>query len=127
MKPSSALVTDATFGLGEAAAKMLAVQGWREIIVTGCSLARAKETAAQLAAVPPASLIPGMNQTPEIAARRHLQAPEFGTDVSGEFFASAQGKLTGPIEEMRHPHFHDRARQAAAWQAVVKASGVNLL
>ena len=38
----------------------------------------------------------------------------------------AQGKFTGPIEAMRHPHLHDRANQEAAWQAVVKVSGVDL-
>ena len=48
--------------------------------------------------IPIVNLIPGMNQTPETAARRYLQASEFGTDVSGQFFASAQGKFTGPIE-----------------------------
>jgi hypothetical protein len=26
---------------------------------------------------------------------------------------------------MRHPHFHDRANQEAAWQAVVNVSGVD--
>jgi len=26
---------------------------------------------------------------------------------------------------MRYPHFHDRASQEAAWQAVVKVSGVD--
>jgi NAD(P)-dependent dehydrogenase (short-subunit alcohol dehydrogenase family) len=76
--------------------------------------------------IPIVNLIPGMNQTPETAARRYLQASEFGTDVSGQFFASAQGKFTGPIEAQRHPHLHDRASQEAAWQAVVKASGVDL-
>ncbi|MHC5538251.1 SDR family NAD(P)-dependent oxidoreductase, partial [Singulisphaera rosea] len=76
--------------------------------------------------IPIVNLIPGMNQTPETAARRYLQASEFGTDVSGQFFASAQGKFTGPIEAMRHPHLHDRASQEAAWQAVVKVSGVDL-
>jgi NAD(P)-dependent dehydrogenase (short-subunit alcohol dehydrogenase family) len=67
----------------------------------------------------------GMVQTTETAARRYLQASEFGTDVSGQFFASAPGKLTGPIEAQRHPHLHDRASQEAAWQAVVKVSGVD--
>src|SRR5579859_6031012 len=67
-----------------------------------------------------------MNQTPETAARRYLQAAEFGADVSGQFFASAQGKFSGPIEVQRHPHLHDRASQEAAWQAVVKVSGVDL-
>ena len=76
--------------------------------------------------IPVTKLIPGMSHTPETAARRYLQASEFGTDVSGQFFASAPKKLTGPIEAMRHPHFHDRANQEAAWQAVVSVSGVDL-
>ena len=48
--------------------------------------------------IPIVNLIPGMNQTPETAAVGTLQASEFGTDVSGQFFASAQGKFSGPIE-----------------------------
>jgi NAD(P)-dependent dehydrogenase (short-subunit alcohol dehydrogenase family) len=75
--------------------------------------------------IPIVNLIPGMNQTPETAARRYLQASEFGTDVSGQFFASAQGKFSGPIEVQRQPHLYDRASQEAAWQAVVKVSGVD--
>ncbi|MGC2619784.1 MAG: SDR family NAD(P)-dependent oxidoreductase [Acidobacteriaceae bacterium] len=76
--------------------------------------------------IPIVNLIPGMNQTPETAARRYIQASEFGTDVSGQFFASAKGKFSGPIEVQRQPHLHDRASQEAAWQAVVKVSGVDL-
>jgi NAD(P)-dependent dehydrogenase (short-subunit alcohol dehydrogenase family) len=76
--------------------------------------------------IPIVNLIPGMNQTPETAARRYIQASKFGTDVSGQFFASAQGKFSGPIEVQREPHLHDRASQEAAWQAVVKVSGVDL-
>jgi len=75
--------------------------------------------------IPIVNLIPGMNQTPETAAGRYLQASEFGTDVSGQFFASAQGKVSGPIEAQRHPHLHDQASQEAAWKAVVKVSGVD--
>ena len=75
--------------------------------------------------IPIVNLIPGMNQTPETAARRYIQASEFGTDVSGQFFASAQGKFSGPIEAQHHPHLHDRASQEAAWQAVVKVSGID--
>src|SRR6185369_16920865 len=75
--------------------------------------------------IPIVNLIPGMNQTPQTAASRYLQASEFGTDVSGQFFASAQGKFSGPIELQRQPHLHDRASQEAAWQAVVKVSGVD--
>jgi NAD(P)-dependent dehydrogenase (short-subunit alcohol dehydrogenase family) len=76
--------------------------------------------------IPIVNLIPGMNQTPETAARRYLQASEFGTDVSGQFFASAKGKFSGPMEVQRQPHLQDRASQEAAWQAVVKVSGVDL-
>ena len=50
MKHSIALVTGATSGLGHAAARLLAGEGWHEIIVTGRSLAGAQQAAAQLAA-----------------------------------------------------------------------------
>ncbi len=76
--------------------------------------------------IPIVNLIPGMNQTPETAARRYIQASEFGTDVSGQFFASAKGKFSGPIEVQLQPHLHDRASQEAAWRAVVKVAGVDL-
>ena len=75
--------------------------------------------------IPIVNLIPGMNQTPETAARRYLQASEFGNHASGQFFASAKGKFSGPIELQREPHLHDRASQEAAWQAVVRVSGMD--
>ena len=50
MEHSIALVTGATSGLGYAAARLLAEGGWREIIITGRSLAQVQETAVQLAA-----------------------------------------------------------------------------
>src|SRR5579859_6715764 len=50
MEHAIALVTGATSGLGQAAARLLAEEGWHEIIVSGRTLARAKQTAAQLAA-----------------------------------------------------------------------------
>jgi hypothetical protein len=76
--------------------------------------------------IPIVNLIPGMNQKPEIAAGRYIQASEFGTDVSGQFFASAKGKFSGPMEVQLQPHLLDRANQEAAWQAVVRVSGVDL-
>ncbi|NWB88388.1 SDR family NAD(P)-dependent oxidoreductase [Pseudomonas gingeri] len=93
---------------------------------TATKVSRQAGLAVKYLFIPIANLIPGMNQTPETAARRYLQASEFGTDVSGQFFASAQGKFSGPIEAQRHPHLHDHASQEAAWQAVVKVSGVDL-
>src|SRR5580698_8077096 len=50
MKHPIALVTGATSGLGHAAARLLAGEGWHEIIVTGRSRAGAQQAAAQLAA-----------------------------------------------------------------------------
>ncbi|CAN7763824.1 SDR family NAD(P)-dependent oxidoreductase [Caballeronia sp. LjRoot29] len=92
---------------------------------TATNVSRQASLAVKYLFIPIANLIPGMNQTPETAARRYLQASEFGTDVSGQFFASAQGKFSGPIEAQRHPHLLDGANQEAAWQAVVNVSGVN--
>ncbi len=50
MKHSIGLVTGTTSGVGYAAARLLAIEGYRQVIVTGRSLARVQETAAQLAA-----------------------------------------------------------------------------
>ena len=63
---------------------------------TATQVSRQASLAVKYLFIPIANLIPGMNQTPETAARRYLQASEFGTDVSGQFFASAQGKFSGP-------------------------------
>ena len=93
---------------------------------TDTKVVRSAGPALRYLMIPIVKLIPGMNQTPETAARRYIQASEFGTDVSGQFFASAQGKFSGPIEVQRQPHLHDRASQEAAWQAVVKVSGVDV-
>jgi NAD(P)-dependent dehydrogenase (short-subunit alcohol dehydrogenase family) len=76
--------------------------------------------------LPLVKLIPGMSQTPETSARRYIQASAFGIDASGQFFASPPKKMTGPLVAMQHPHFRDRANQEAAWQAVVRVSGVDL-
>src|ERR1700740_849497 len=93
---------------------------------TGTNVVRSAGWALRHIFIPIVNLIPGMNQTPETAASRYIQASKFGTDLSGQFFASAKGKFSGPIEVQRQPHLHDRANQEAAWQAVVKVSGVDL-
>jgi NAD(P)-dependent dehydrogenase (short-subunit alcohol dehydrogenase family) len=92
---------------------------------TATNVSRQASLAVKYLFIPIANLIPGMNQTPETAAGRYVQASKFGTEVSGQFFASAQGKFSGPIEAQLHPHLLDGANQEAAWQAVVNVSGVN--
>ena len=75
--------------------------------------------------IPIVNLIPGMNQTPETAARRYLQASEFGTDVSGQFFASgfkgsSQAQLrrsathTSTIAPARKPRGRPSSRSPAS-------------
>jgi NAD(P)-dependent dehydrogenase (short-subunit alcohol dehydrogenase family) len=93
---------------------------------TATNVVRSAGPALRYLMIPIVNLIPGMNQTPETAAGRYIQASDFGTDVSGLFFASAKGKFSGPIEVQRQPHLHDRANQEAAWRAVVNVSGVDL-
>jgi NAD(P)-dependent dehydrogenase (short-subunit alcohol dehydrogenase family) len=92
---------------------------------TATNVSRQASLAVKYLFIPIANLIPGMNQTPETAAGRYIQASKFGNDVSGQFFASAQGKFSGPMEAQRHPHLLDGANQEAAWQAVANVSGVN--
>lgn len=92
---------------------------------TATNVSRQARLAVKYLFIPIANLIPGMNQKPETAAGRYVQASKFGTEVSGQFFASAQGKFSGPIEAQLHPHLLDGANQEAAWQAVVNVSGVN--
>ncbi|HGL6716591.1 SDR family NAD(P)-dependent oxidoreductase [Burkholderia contaminans] len=92
---------------------------------TATNVSRQASLAVKYLFIPIANLIPGMNQTPETAAGRYIQASKFGTEVSGQFFASAQGKFSGPIEAQLHPHLVDGANQEAAWQAVVNVSGIN--
>jgi NAD(P)-dependent dehydrogenase (short-subunit alcohol dehydrogenase family) len=57
------------------------------------------------------------------AAYRYIEVAGYGDDVSGEFFASAPKKMTGPIEAMQQTHIRDEAAQEAAWSAVVKVAG----
>jgi len=93
---------------------------------TATKVVRSAGLALRYLFIPIVNLIPGMNQTPATAASRYIQASRFGPDLSGQFFASAKGKFSGPMEVQRQPHLHDRASQEAAWQAVVKVSGVDL-
>ncbi|PCH95777.1 MAG: short-chain dehydrogenase [Bacteroidetes bacterium] len=58
------------------------------------------------------------------AARRYLDAAEYGDDVTGKFFASPQKKMIGPLEVQPQAHFADTNKQELAWTAITKLTGV---
>ena len=64
----------------------------------------------------------GMSAPVSEAAARYIEVTSY-EGVTGEFFASAPKKMTGPIEAMQMPHLHDEASQKASWDAVVKVAG----
>jgi NAD(P)-dependent dehydrogenase (short-subunit alcohol dehydrogenase family) len=65
----------------------------------------------------------GLAASVEVGAKRYIDATEFGPEVTGDFFASAPKKMTGPLHRVELPHVHDQASQEAAWEAVVHISG----
>ena len=65
----------------------------------------------------------GMAAATEVAARRYIDAADFGPDVTGEFFASAPKKMTGPLHKMEYPHISDPEVQEATWRATVVVAG----
>lgn len=72
--------------------------------------------------IPMFKLVPGQSQSVETAAARYLEVAD-RSDVTGEFFASAPKKVTGPIEIVDLPHLRDEQRQKAGWSATVEVAG----
>jgi NAD(P)-dependent dehydrogenase (short-subunit alcohol dehydrogenase family) len=68
----------------------------------------------------------GMAAPVSTAAKRYIDAFQFGADDSGSFFASAPGKMIGDAVKQQQPHFHDELSQEAAWRVVVELSGTAL-
>lgn len=64
----------------------------------------------------------GMSSPVSEAAGRYIEVTSY-EGVTGEFFASAPKKMTGPIEAMQMPHLTNVASQEASWEAVVKVAG----
>lgn len=65
----------------------------------------------------------GMAAPVDVGAKRYIDATDFGPEVSGEFFASAPKKMTGPLHRVELDFVHDRTSQDAAWEAIVEESG----
>ncbi len=70
----------------------------------------------------------GMAGTTKDAARRYLDAAEFGDDQNGQFYATAhKKKLVGPMGVQTWPaYFTDEASQEATFDAMVKVTGVGM-
>lgn len=68
----------------------------------------------------------GMAASVPVAARRYVDASQYGPDVTGQFFASAPKKMTGPLHRVSLAHVLDIADQQAVWNAVIEVTGVGL-
>ncbi|MFT7622437.1 MAG: NAD(P)-dependent dehydrogenase (short-subunit alcohol dehydrogenase family) [Myxococcota bacterium] len=70
----------------------------------------------------------GMNGPTDKAARRYLDAAEFGDEINGQFWATAhEKKLVGPIGVQTSPAvFLDSTGHKAAFDAMVQVTGVGL-
>ena len=100
MEHSIALVTGATSGLGYAAARTLAGEGWREIIVTGRSLAGAQQSAAQLAAETKMTYLHAAGAGSERAGQRSVRPRRARQARSADRLSTAQCRI-GPNQEAR--------------------------
>lgn len=75
--------------------------------------------------VPLFRLVPGMSHSVADGARRYLDVAGYGSEVTGQFFASPAKRMTGQIVRMDLPHIGDRRAQRAGWNVIVKVSGVD--
>jgi NAD(P)-dependent dehydrogenase (short-subunit alcohol dehydrogenase family) len=65
----------------------------------------------------------GLAAPTSVAAARYLEAADFDERTTGQFFASAPKKMTGPLHRMEQPHVIDLTSQEAAWNATVAVAG----
>jgi NAD(P)-dependent dehydrogenase (short-subunit alcohol dehydrogenase family) len=65
----------------------------------------------------------GMAAPVSAGAQRYIDAGNFDDNTTGHFFASPPGKMVGPMEIQKSPHFLDRTSQDAAWNVIVRLSG----
>jgi len=143
MGHSIALVTGTTSGLGYAAARLLATEGYHQVIVTGRSLARVQETAAQLAAETKTQVFTPLEldlDAPTSVQSALADLVRLGRPIdflllnAGMIGGKERVLTTAGIEAAQAPLIghHQltvgllRANQEAAWQAVVSVSGVDL-
>ena len=65
----------------------------------------------------------GMAQPVSAGAQRYIDAGNFDDETTGNFFASAPGKMVGPMVVQKNAHFLNRSYQNAGWNVIVRLSG----
>ena len=68
----------------------------------------------------------GLSQSVGTAAARYVDGLDRTEQDTGNFYASAPGKMIGPVERMVQPHILATDSQEAAWQALVQLTGAEL-
>jgi NAD(P)-dependent dehydrogenase (short-subunit alcohol dehydrogenase family) len=64
----------------------------------------------------------GLAAPVSVAAERYTDAVRFGPEISGQFYASAPKKMTGPLFRVDLPSVSDRASRDAAFAATVSVA-----
>lgn len=69
----------------------------------------------------------GMSQHVSVGAKRYVDVLHGvgGDYVNGKTYTSKPKKLTGPLQEMTHPHLLDVDRQEVAWSVLTHLTGTN--
>ena len=67
----------------------------------------------------------GLAASVETAAARYLEAITWDASRSGDFYASAPKKMTGPLHRVESPHVIDRTTAEAAWTALVELTDID--
>lgn len=122
----TALVTGATSGLGFEAAAQLAALDQGQVIVTGRSRQKARHARDELSRRSGRDVFESLELDVEDGAGRYLRVAGLGDEISGEFYASPNKKMTGELARMDLPHIADRRAQRAGWEAIVRVSGVDM-
>lgn len=73
--------------------------------------------------VPFFKLMPGMSHSVSEGAKRYLEVAGYDSSITGEFFASAPKKMTGPLVPIRMDHIDDEAGRSALWDVTTRITG----
>ena len=66
----------------------------------------------------------GMAASVGVGAKRYLDVAAYGDSVTGKFYASPPGKMTGKLQEQGEPIFADVAAQEATFNVISRLAGI---